>query len=66
MNLIEEDATKIIKVAAGLDSILKEKIMEFLKQNSDIFTWTHEDMPGIDNKVIEHRLNVDPTRKPVQ
>ena len=23
-------------------------------------------MPGIDNKVIEHRLNVDPTRKPVQ
>ena len=23
-------------------------------------------MPGIDNKVIEHRLNVDPTRKPIQ
>ena len=64
--MVEEDATKIIKVGAGLDSILKEKIMEFLKQNSDIFTWTHEDMPGIDNKVIEHRLNVDPTRKPVQ
>ena len=23
-------------------------------------------MPGIDNKVIEHKLNVDPTRKPIQ
>jgi len=23
-------------------------------------------VPGIDNKVIKHRLNVDPTRKPIQ
>jgi len=22
-------------------------------------------MPGIDNEVIEHKLNVDPTKKPV-
>ena len=66
MNLVEEDATKAIKVGARLDLDLKEKIVEFLKQNLDIFAWTHEDMPGIDNKVIEHKLNVDPTRKPVQ
>ena len=66
VNLVEEDATKAIKVGARLDLDLKEKIVEFLKQNLDIFAWTHEDMPGIDNKVIEHKLNVDPTRKPVQ
>ena len=66
MNLVEEDATKAIKVGARLDLDLKEKIVEFLKQNLDIFAWTHKDMPGIDNKVIEHKLNVDPTRKPVQ
>ena len=66
MNLVEEDATEVTKVGAGLDSILKEKIIEFLKQNLDIFTWTHEDMLGRDNKVIEHKLNVDPTRHPVQ
>ena len=52
VNLVEEDATKIKKVGAKLDSILKEKIMEFLKQNLDIIAWTHEDTPGIDNKVI--------------
>ena len=66
MNLVEEDATKATKVGARLDLDLKEKIVEFLKQNLDIFAWTHKDMPGIDNKVIEHKLNVDPTRKPVQ
>ena len=54
------------KVGIGLDHILKGKIVEFLKQNMDVFAWTHEDMSWIDNKVIKHKFNVDPTRKPVQ
>ena len=36
-----------------------------MKKNLDIFAWTHEDMLGIDSKVIEHWLNVDPTKKPI-
>ena len=66
VSLIEGDTTKVTKVGAGLDLDLKGKIVKFLKQNLDIFAWTHEDMPGIDNKVIEHKFNVDPTKKPVQ
>ena len=65
VNLVEGDITKVTKVGTRLDHILKGKIMEFLKQNLEVFAWTHEDMPGIDNKVIEHKLNVDPTKKPV-
>ena len=64
--LVERDTTKVTKVRARLDSDLRGRNMEFLKQNLDIFAWTHEDMTSIDNKVIEHRLNVDPTRMPVQ
>ena len=64
--LVEGDVTKVTRVRAGLDANLKTEIVEFLKHNLDIFAWTHEDMPGIDKKVIEQRLNVDPTRKPVQ
>ena len=66
VNLVEGDITKVTKVGTGLDPVLKSKIVEFLKQNLDVFAWTHEDMPGIDNEVIEHKLNVDPTKKPVQ
>ena len=66
VNLVKGDDTKVTKVEAGLDLDLKDKIVEFLKQNMDIFAWTYEDMLGIDNKVIEHKLNVDPTRKPIQ
>jgi len=61
VNLVEGDTTKVTKVGTGLDPVLKSKIVEFLKQNLDVFAWTHKDMPGIDNEVIEHKLNVDPT-----
>ena len=37
-----------------------------MKKNLDVFAWSHEDMPRIDRHVIEHCLNVDPMKKPVQ
>ena len=37
-----------------------------LRRNQDIFTWSHEDMPGIDPSVIVHRLNVNPDFPPVR
>ena len=66
VELVVGDPSKITKVRGELDPPLKEKIVEFLKKNLDIFAWTHEDMLCIDSKVIEHRLNVDPTKKLVQ
>ncbi|KAK3043721.1 hypothetical protein RJ639_001917 [Escallonia herrerae] len=32
----------------------------------DIFAWRATDMPGIDPEIITHRLNVDPSKKPVK
>ena len=37
VNLVEGDITKVTKVGIGLDHILKGKIVEFLKQNMDVF-----------------------------
>ena len=37
----------------------------FLKNSTDVFAWSHEDMPGIDPSVITHHLNVYPSSKPI-
>ena len=37
VSLVEGDATKVTKVGAGLNLDLKGRIVEFLKQNLDIF-----------------------------
>ena len=54
VKLVEGDPSKVTEVGEGLDPLLKEETVEFLKKNLDIFAWTQEDMLGIDNRVIEH------------
>ena len=64
--LIEEDPSKTTKVGNELQQTLKDEMVGFLKKNLDVFAWSHQNMSRIDKRVIEHGLNVDPTKKPVQ
>ena len=61
VELVERDLSKVTKVGEELDPSMKEVMAKFLKKSLDIFAWTYDDMLGIDDKVIEHCLNVDPT-----
>ena len=49
-----------------LSSEMRTRLIEFLKENLDVFAWSNEDMPGISPKIIQHKLTVDLERKPVQ
>ena len=66
IELVEGDPSKTTKVGKKLQLSLKDKLVKFLKENLDVFAWSHKDMPGINGDVIEHRLHVDPLKKPVQ
>ena len=37
----------------------------FLRDNLDVFAWSHEDMIGIDPSIIVHKLNVSPSFPPI-
>ncbi|XP_042979993.1 uncharacterized protein LOC122310183 [Carya illinoinensis] len=41
----------------------KEALKQLLIEHNDVFAWSHDEMPGIDNHVIEHCLSVDPAYK---
>jgi hypothetical protein len=60
------DPGKRIKIGSQLPERLKEEIVSFLKSNSDVFAWNHDDMLGINPSVIEHRLNADPDFRPIR
>ena len=51
-----ERTTRMDTLASPL---IRQALAAFLRMNQDVFTWTHEDMPGIDPSVIVHRLNVN-------
>lgn len=52
IELVEGELTKTTKVGTNLDPLTKEKIISFLKSNLDVFTWSHEDIPGIPASII--------------
>lgn len=55
-----------VKFGRSLSSEESEQLKDFLIQHKDNFAWCTSDMPGINSKVVEHRLNIDPTFIPIQ
>jgi hypothetical protein len=41
-------------------------LIEFLRNNTDIFAWKPSNMPGIPQEITEHRLNIKADAKLVQ
>ena len=64
--LVEDRTTKTTRIGTTLSSKMRTRLIEFLKENLDVFAWSNEDMPGISPKIIQHKLTMDPERKPVQ
>ena len=66
MELVDEEPMKTTRVGTTMSVDMKKKLVQFLKENLDIFAWSHEDMPGISPEIIQHKLDVDLKKKPVQ
>ncbi|KAL2228687.1 UNVERIFIED_CONTAM: hypothetical protein Sindi_1848400 [Sesamum indicum] len=65
VQLAPDESDKTTRIGASM----KEKEMamiSFLRENMDVFAWSPSDFTGINPEVIVHRLNVDPTMRPVQ
>jgi hypothetical protein len=41
-------------------------LVDFLRANADIFTWSPSDMPGIPREIAEHSLDILPHSRAVQ
>ena len=66
MELVNKETAKTTRIGTTLSPEMKSRLVQFLKENLDIFAWSHEGMLDISTEVIQHRLNVDPERKLVQ
>ena len=66
ISLNEDDPRKSTRIGADLEGKIKKDLIHFLRENIDVFAWSHEDMPSIDPIVITHCLNIYPSSKPVR
>ena len=50
----------------SVNSIRKKKqLVALLQRYVDVFTWTYDEMPGLDPGLVVHSFNMDPRVKPV-
>ena len=53
MELVDGEQTKTIRVGMTMSTDMKKKLVQFLKENLDIFVWSHEDILGISTEIIQ-------------
>ena len=56
----------LIYIGSKLAEGIRSSLLRFVKKNMEVFAWKHEDMGGVDPAVITHKLNVNPSYKPVK
>ena len=63
VSLDENNLEKLTRIGVCMEKKTKQDLVQFLKKSTDVFAWSHEDMPSIDPSAITHRLNVYPSSK---
>ena len=63
---LDDNPEHLAYIGSKLAKDLRSLLTHFLRQNKDVFAWKQEDMGGIDPSIITHRLNVNPSFKPVK
>ena len=61
---IGDDPEKFFQIGSQLPQQEREELIEFLKQNIDVFAWNAYEAPGVDPEFICHHLNVNPLNVP--
>ena len=61
---IGDNLEKFFQIGSQLPQQETKELIEFLKQNIDIFSWNTYEAPGVDPKFICHHLKVNPLIAP--
>ena len=66
ITLDESKPAQTTKMCTLSSRTVQQVLTTFLKENQDVFAWSHKDMLGIEPSIIVHRLNVSPSSLPIR
>jgi len=56
LNLGDENEKKDVKIGNNMSKEVRGKLCYLLKEFRDVFAWSYQDMPGLDNGIVQHKL----------
>lgn len=66
VNLSEGGEERMVKISKSLLEEEKRRLISLLREYKDVFTWKYEEMPGLNPKLVTHKMSVDPKAKPAK
>ncbi|XP_056696908.1 uncharacterized protein [Spinacia oleracea] len=63
---LEDNSDRSVRIGKGLSSGLRIDLIRLLRDHKDIFAWSAADMPGINPKLICHKLDVNAEARPIK
>ncbi|KAI5428160.1 hypothetical protein KIW84_033241 [Lathyrus oleraceus] len=60
------DDMKEVKIGSQLCPEAKKGLIDLLREYSDAFAWSYQDIPGLDSEIVEHRFPLKPECPPVK
>ncbi|XP_068331440.1 uncharacterized protein [Pyrus communis] len=66
VSISKDYMNSIVKIGTTLSPPIRLALIFFLQENTKVFAWLYEDMPGISLDIICHHLSIDPKTKPVR
>ena len=64
--LCEDVPDRMVIIGKELEQHEEARLIQFLRNNQDVFAWSSSDLRGVSPEVIEHTLTVNPKAKPVK
>ena len=62
--LCEDVPDLTVTIDKGLEKTKEARLIKFLRNNTDVFSWSSSDLQGVSREIMEHELRVDPKSKP--
>ena len=66
INLGTEEERKEMKIGTTLSPTIRERLIDLLREYSDVFAWSYQDMPGLNTDIMVHRLPLREECAPVK
>ncbi|KAK5795056.1 hypothetical protein PVK06_036311 [Gossypium arboreum] len=66
VNLGNEEKKQEVKIRTSISDNTKHDLIALLHEYKDTFVWSYQDMPGLDEDVVIHKLPLKPECKPIQ
>ena len=66
INLETEEERREVKIGTTLSPTIREKLIDLLREYSDVFAWSYQDMTGLDVDIVVHRLPLREECAPVK